>query len=87
MQQLVSGTWVLDRVPLKAFVVLAQAVTCPGGNHGVCVRAINSTTDIVTMYKGTKVATLEPVDCATLVAAIKAGVYIRHHRWETKGDR
>ena len=73
VQQLASGTWVVERVSLKASDVVARAVVCPGGNHGVCMRVINLTTDIVTLYKGTKVATLEPVDDATPVAAIKQG--------------
>ena len=73
VKQLVSGDWVLERVPLKASVVVARAVVCPGDSHGVCMRVINPTTDIVTLYKGTKVATLERVDDATPVAVIKQG--------------
>ena len=30
VKQLVSGTWVVERVPLKASVVGARAVVCPG---------------------------------------------------------
>ena len=40
VKQLVSWTWVV-RVPLKASVVVARAVVCPGSNHGVCIRVIN----------------------------------------------
>lgn len=81
VKQLVSGDWVVERVTLKASVVVARAVVCPGDNHGVCTRVINPTTDIVTLYKGTKVATLEWADDATPAAAIKQGsTYIRHYR-------
>ena len=73
VKQLVSGTWVVERVPLKASVVVARAVVCPGSNHGVCMRVINPTPDIVTLYKGTKVAILEAVDDTTPVAAVKQG--------------
>ena len=73
VKQLVSGTWVVERVPLKASVVVARAVVCPGSNHGVCMRVINPTPDMVTLYKGTKVAILEAVDDTTPVAAVRQG--------------
>ena len=63
----------VERVPLKASVVVARAVVCPGSNHGVSIRVINPTPDIVTLNKGTKVAILEAVDDATPVAAVKQG--------------
>ena len=73
VKQLVSGTWVVERVPLKTSVEVARAVVCPGSGYGVCMRVINPTSDHVTLYKGTKVAILEPVDDATPVAAVKQG--------------
>ena len=58
-------------MPLKASVVVAQAAVSPAGGQGVCMRVINPTPDTVTIYKGTKVATLEPVVDVTNVAAIQ----------------
>ena len=55
MKQLVSRDWMLERLPLKASVVVAQALVCPRDSHGVCMRVINPTTDIVILHKGTKV--------------------------------
>ena len=56
-QQPVSGTWVVERMPLKASVVVAQAVVHPGGNQRVCMTVTNPRPDMVTMYKGTRIAT------------------------------
>lgn len=70
-QQPVSGTWVVERVPLKASVVVARAVVHPGGNQRVRMRVINPTPDMVTMYKGTRIATLRLIDDVTAVAAIQ----------------
>ena len=68
--QPVSGTWVVERVPLKASVVVARAVVIPTGGQGVCMRVINPTPDTVTIYKGTKLATLEPVDDVSTVMTV-----------------
>lgn len=56
-QQPVSGTWVVEKKPLKASVVVAQAVVHLGGNWRVCMTVINPRPDMVTMYKGTRIAT------------------------------
>lgn len=56
-RQAVSGAWVVERVPLKASVVVARAVVSPAGGQGVRMRVINPTPDTVTIYQGTKVAT------------------------------
>ena len=60
----------LEQVPLKSSVVVARAVVCPGDSHGVCMRVINPTPDTVAIYKGTKLATLEPVDDASTVTTV-----------------
>ena len=64
VRQPVSGAWVVERVPLKL-------VVSPAGGQGVRMRVINPTPDTVTIYKGTKVATLEPVVEVTSVASIQ----------------
>ena len=70
-RQPVSGAWVVERVPLKASVVVARAAVSPAGGQGVRMRVINPTPDTVTIYQGTKVATLEPVVEVTSVASIQ----------------
>ena len=70
-RQPVSGASAVERVPLKASVVVARAVVSPAGGQGVCMRIVNPTPDTVTIYKGTKVATLEPVVEVTSVSSIQ----------------
>ena len=58
--------WLAGRVAMafkkvKASVVVARAIVCPGSNHEVYISVINPTPDIATLYKGTKVAILESV--------------------------
>lgn len=69
-KHLLSGSWAVERVPLKASVV-ARAVVSPRRSQGVCMRVINPIPNTETIYKGTKVADLDPVDDVTHVTAIQ----------------
>ena len=68
---LVGGTWMVERIAIKSCVVVARAVVCPSNPQGVCVRVINPTPDVATVYKGTKIAVLEPVDDIITAASVQ----------------
>ena len=40
-KHLLSGSWAVEKVPLKASVVVAQVVVSPARSQGVCMRVIN----------------------------------------------
>ena len=68
---LVGGTWMLERIAIKPSVVVARAVVCPSDPQGVRVRVINPTPDVATVYKGTKIAVLEPIEDVITIAPVQ----------------
>ena len=66
-KRLVSGTWAVGRVPLKASVVVAHVVVSPARSQGVCMRVINPMPDTEITHKGTKVTDLEHVTHVTAI--------------------
>ena len=68
---LVGGTWMLERIAIKPSVVVARAVVCPSDPQGVRVRVINPTPDVATVYKGTKIAVLEPIEDVVTIAPVQ----------------
>ena len=61
----------LEHIAVKPSVVVDHAVVCPSDPEGVRVRVINPTPDIATVYNGTMIAVLEPIEDVMTVAPIQ----------------
>ena len=68
---LVGETWMLERIAIKPSVVVVCAVVCPSDPQGVRVRVINPTLDVATVYKGTKITVLEPIEDVVTIAPVQ----------------
>ena len=68
---LVGGTWMLERITIKPSVVVARAVVGQSDPEGVCVQVISHTLDIATVYNGTKIAALGPIEDVMTVALVQ----------------
>ena len=58
-------------LPNQPSVLVAAAVVKPGGNQEVPIRLINWAPDPVTIYQGTRVATLEEITSDVLISEVK----------------
>ena len=57
-----TGTWLVeDRVPKKLPILVARAIVAPQ-NGKFPVRVLNLTLEPITVYKGTRIATSEPME-------------------------
>ena len=71
-----TGTWLLEGRNSKGLTVdVARALVCPSSQY-VPVRLMNSKSEVITVHKNTRIATLEPLqgqvdESAMKVSAIK----------------
>ena len=61
----------MERITIKPSVVVARAVVGQSDPKGVCVQVISHTLDIATVYNGTKIAALGPIEDVMTVALVQ----------------
>ena len=70
VQEPVNGAWMVEGIPIKTNIITARALVSPTNAKSIQLRVLNPSVDTVTLYKGTKVAKLEPVKERITVAPV-----------------